>query len=155
MNLEQLNSIGSGAYFPIMLTTVIGEDGKPETVTLPDGTVANKISWRPISGDLNLIKQNLISILTFQIGQRIREEMFGCRTWECIGEQNTQALAYMIQDFVMDGISSWEPRISSVNVKVFRDVDRVNLRIYYTVGNNDINTLDFSYNPQNNTTYAY
>ena len=43
MNLEQLNSIGSGAYFPIMLTTVIGEDGKPETVTLPDGTVANKI----------------------------------------------------------------------------------------------------------------
>ena len=81
--------------------------------------------------------------------------MFGCRTWECIEEQNTQALAYMIQDFVMDGISSWEPRISSVNVKVFRDVDRVNLRIYYTVGNNDINTLDFSYNPQNNTTYAY
>ena len=31
-NYNQLNTIGSGAYFPIKLTQAIGSDGKPETV---------------------------------------------------------------------------------------------------------------------------
>ena len=112
MNLKQLNSIGSGAYFPIELTTIMGEDGKPEKVTLPDGTQVNKVSWRVISGDVRLINQNIKAILTFQLGQRFRQENFGSRTWECIEEPNTQAQAFLINTFLKEAISLYEDRIN-------------------------------------------
>ena len=33
MNLEQLNYIGTGPYFPIKLTTVLDENGNPTSCT--------------------------------------------------------------------------------------------------------------------------
>ena len=113
MNLEQLNYIGTGPYFPIKLTTVLDENGNPEQVVQPDGTIVNKISWRNLKGDINLIKQNLTSLFTYQLGQRIRQEYFGSRVWECIEEPNTQALSFMIKTFVKNSIVSWEPRIKA------------------------------------------
>ena len=44
-NYNQLNTIGSGAYFPIKLEQALGSDGKPESVQLPDGRVVPKIGW--------------------------------------------------------------------------------------------------------------
>ena len=46
-NYNQLNSIGSGAYFPIKLEQAVGSDGKPESVQLPDGRVVPKIGYTP------------------------------------------------------------------------------------------------------------
>ena len=99
-NYNQLNTIGSGAYFPIKLEQALGSDGKPESVQLPDGRVVPKIGWYILRGDVALIKQNLTAILTYQIGQRFRQEDFGSRTWECLEEPNTSALNLMIKNFV-------------------------------------------------------
>ena len=107
-NYNQLNTIGSGAYFPIKLEQALGSDGKPESVQLPDGRVVPKIGWYILRGDVALIKQNLTAILTYQIGQRFRQEDFGSRTWECLEEPNTSALNLMIKNFVKDGIAAWE-----------------------------------------------
>lgn len=98
-NYNQLNSIGSGAYFPIKLEQAVGSDGKLESVQLPDGRVVPKIGWYILRGDVALIKQNLTAILTYQIGQRFRQEDFGSRTWECLEEPNTSALNLMIKKF--------------------------------------------------------
>ena len=68
-NYNQLNTIGSGAYFPIKLEQALGSDGKLESVQLPDGRVVPKIGWYILRGDVALIKQNLTAILTYQIGQ--------------------------------------------------------------------------------------
>ena len=73
-NYNQLNTIGSGAYFPVKLTQAMGSDGKPETVQLPDGRTVPKIGWYILQGDVALIKQNLTAILTYQIGQRFRHD---------------------------------------------------------------------------------
>ena len=62
MNLKQLNTIGSGAYFPIQLEEVKDENGNVEMALQPDGTQVPKVRWGMLYGDVRLIKQNLIVI---------------------------------------------------------------------------------------------
>lgn len=156
-NYNQLNSIGSGAYFPIKLEQAVGSDGKLESVQLPDGRVVPKIGWYILRGDVALIKQNLTAILTYQIGQRFRQEDFGSRTWECLEEPNTSALNLMIRNFVKDGIAAWEPRITALKVLALKPTkESIRLLIYFKVQDSQrIEELNFQYNLNNSTTDVY
>ena len=156
-NYNQLNTIGSGAYFPIKLEQALGSDGKPESVQLPDGRVVPKIGWYILRGDVALIKQNLTAILTYQIGQRFRQEDFGSRTWECLEEPNTSALNLMIRNFVKDGIAAWEPRITALKVLALKPTrESIRLLIYFKVQDSQrIEELNFQYNLNNSTTDVY
>lgn len=156
-NYNQLNTIGSGAYFPIKLEQSVGKDGKPESVQLPDGRVVPKIGWYILRGDVALIKQNLTAILTYQIGQRFRQEDFGSRTWECLEEPNTSALNLMIRNFVKDGIAAWEPRITALKVLAMKPTkESIRLLIYFKVQDSQrIEELNFQYNLNNSTTDVY
>lgn len=156
-NYNQLNTIGSGAYFPIKLEQSVGKDGKPESVQLPDGRVVPKIGWYILRGDVALIKQNLTAILTHQIGQRFRQEDFGSRTWECLEEPNTSALNLMIRNFVKDGIAAWEPRITALKVLALKPTkESIRLLIYFKVQDSQrIEELNFQYNLNNSTTDVY
>lgn len=156
-NYNQLNTIGSGAYFPIKLEQSVGKDGKPESVQLPDGRVVPKIGWYILQGDVALIKQNLTAILTYQIGQRFRQEDFGSRTWECLEEPNTSALNLMIRNFVKDGIAAWEPRITALKVLALKPTkESIRLLIYFKVQDSQrIEELNFQYNLNNSTTDVY
>lgn len=151
MNTNQLNSVGAGGYFPIKLEKVIGENGKPEKVIL-DGKEVDKISWRPLVGDIALIKQNLTALIVFQLGQRIRQENFGTRVYECIEEPNTQALEYLIKSFLKEGIETWEPRIASLGLETKRQGPKIHITIRFRVRNlNSVEELNLSYNSQNET----
>ena len=156
-NYNKLNTIGSGAYFPIKLEQSVGKDGKPESVQLPDGRVVPKIGWYILRGDVALIKQNLTAILTYQIGQRFRQEDFGSRTWECLEEPNTSALNLMIRNFVKDGIAAWEPRITALKVLALKPTkESIRLLIYFKVQDSQrIEELNFQYNLNNSTTDVY
>lgn len=156
-NYNQLNTIGSGAYFPIKLEQALGSDGKPESVQLPDGRVVPKIGWYILRGDVALIKQNLTAILTYQIGQRFRQEYFGSRTWECLEEPNTSALNLMIRNFVKDGIAAWEPRITALKVLALKPTkESIRLLIYFKVQDSQrVEELNFQYNLNNSTTNVY
>ena len=156
-NYNQLNTIGSGAYFPIKLEQALGSDGKPESVQLPDGRVVPKIGWYILQGDVALIKQNLTAILTYQIGQRFRQEDFGSRTWECLEEPNVSALNLMIKNFVKDGIVAWEPRIKALKVLALKPTkESIRLLIYFRVQNSQrVEELNFQYNLNNSTTNVY
>ena len=156
-NYNQLNTIGSGAYFPIKLEQSVGKDGKPESVQLPDGRVVPKIGWYILRGDVALIKQNLTAILTYQIGQRFRQEDFGSRTWECLEEPNTSALNLMIRNFVKNGIAAWEPRITALKVLALKPTkESIRLLIYFKVQDSQrIEELNFQYNLNNSTTDVY
>lgn len=156
-NYNQLNTIGSGAYFPIKLEQSVGKDDKPESVQLPDGRVVPKIGWYILRGDVALIKQNLTAILTYQIGQRFRQEDFGSRTWECLEEPNTSALNLMIRNFVKDGIAAWEPRITALKVLALKPTrESIRLLIYFKVQDSQrIEELNFQYNLNNSTTDVY
>lgn len=156
-NFNQINSIGNGAYFPIQLSQSVDSEGKPETTQTADGKVVPKIGWYILSGNVDLIKQNLTAILTYQIGQRFRQEDFGSRTWECLEEPNTSALNLMIRNFVKDGIEAWEPRITALKIVALKpSKESIRLLIYFKVKDSQsIEELNFQYNLNNLTTDVY
>lgn len=116
-----------------------------------------KIGWYVLNGDIALIKQNLTAILTYQIGQRFRQEDFGSRTWECLEEPNTSALNLMIKNFVKDGIAAWEPRIKALKVFALKPTkESIRLLIYFKVQNSQkVEEFNFQYNLNNLTTDVY
>ena len=135
-NLEK--AIGSGIMFPIQLTTSNG-----------------LVTCQPVSGDVDLIKQNLTSILTYQLGQRLRQEDFGTRINECIEEPNDQAMLFLIRRYVTEAISSWEPRLKKVSVETTQDREFINIKLRYTVDQSQsAESLDFSYNNQTGEIYG-
>lgn len=151
MDIKQLNTIGSGAYFPIQLSPIktrVLVDGKLEEVTT--------YSWQILQGDIKLIKQNLTSLISYQLGFRFRQENFGTRLWECIEEPSTPVLETLVKDFLVESISSWEPRIKAVGVNVNRNQDKLSIGIRFSVnGGQSIEELNFEYNQQNITQYVY
>lgn len=126
-----INIIGSGAGFPIKLTT----------------TSQGLVGWYPIIGDMNLIKQNLTMLFITPIGFRLREEYFGSRIWELLEEPNTLILNRLVRDFLRAAVSLWEPRIEALEttVKVDGEVLLVNSRLRLK-GNSNIYDLVFNYN---------
>lgn len=110
------DTIGVGATYPIELTP----NDKGE------------IGWYPVSSD-KLIENNLCSVLNYNIGQRFREEDFGTRLWECLEEPNSQALAFLIDRFLRDCISTWEPRITYKSSTITRDGSKLHIHIIYVI----------------------
>ena len=86
--------VGIGVTFPIQLT----RNEKGET------------GWYPVNGDFKLIRDNISAILYYMIGQRFRQENFGSKLWQCIEEPNSQALSFIIKEFLKQAIGAWEQR---------------------------------------------
>lgn len=111
------DTIGSGVIYPINLT--------------PDES--GRIGWHVIKGDTALIENNLCSIVNYVIGERFREEDFGTRVWECLEEPNTQALAFLVDKFMKDAISRWEPRITYKSSEITRESSKLHIKLHYVV----------------------
>lgn len=121
-------SIGSGPLFPIQL---------------------QKGSWNPVKGSLELIENNIISILVFQVGQRIRQEIFGNRNYECLEEPNTNTTRLLVYRFTKNAIAAWEPRIELMENKVSFTSSEILIHIKYRILTNQlVGELDFSYQKQ-------
>lgn len=148
MDLSQLNTIGSGAYFPIILSDV--------KVTGKDGKDVIYKSWKPLYGSTDLVKQNLVALINYQLGFRFRQENFGTRIWECIEEPNTVVIETLVKEFLQSSISSWEPRVKAINVKVTHQQEKLYIKLWYSIkGNQNVNELDFQYNPSNDISNVY
>lgn len=136
MNKSDILSIGSGAYFPIELTT----NDKGE------------ITWSMVDGDVKLINQNIIAIFNTQIGNILRNEDFGTRLWECLEEPNTQALEFLIYRFCKSAIDTWEPRVIFVDAYSQRSSDKIHINLKYKVNTDQlVKDLNFSYNTNTKT----
>lgn len=113
------NIIGKGILFPLQLQT----NSKGET------------GIYPINGDFELIRNNISALMYYMIGFRIRQETFGTRLWECIEEPNTQVLAHVIEQFLVNALTTWEDRITVQKVDVSRADTKVNILVTYQINN--------------------
>jgi phage baseplate assembly protein W len=128
--------IGTGMLFPIEITK--NSDGKA--------------GWYPVEGDTKLIENNLEAVFLHQIGIKFREEEFGSRIWECLEEQNTQAQAYVINQFMRDAFESWEERIVYKGTTLTREGSKLNIVFTYQInGNSSSKTGTLVYDSSTNT----
>lgn len=154
MNPLQLDTFGTGAGFPIKLTTALDKDSKPIKVPamefkdnhwqvkkmVIDGkeepVYVDAIGWRPLYGDIQLVVQNLKSLFTYHIGERLRSEFFGTRIGECLEEPNTNTLNFIARDFIVQAVKLWEPRIRAMSTQITRTgMSSIEIDIYYKVVN--------------------
>lgn len=116
--------IGSGATFPIKL---------------------NNGSWNPVAGDTKLIEDNLRSIIEYNFGQRIRQEDFGSRLWECLEEPNTSALSFLIDKFIRSAFNKYESRIKIKKVTTTRSTGSIHVQMVYNIiGLDEVNSMNIS-----------
>lgn len=126
--------IGKGPLFPIQLTT--NEQGK--------------VGWYPVDGDPELVKENITALLYYMIGQRIRQETFGTRLWECIEEPNVQALSFLIKDFLTTALTTWEGRIILQDIQTARAGSKLNILVTYAInGTNSSQFINIEYDLTN------
>lgn len=144
-NISMISSIGSGGLFPIELS--LRRDSNGELLVDENGSPIR--TWAPVKGSPDLVRNNLTSILVYTIGQRLRQENFGTMLESCLEEPNTYILGVKVKHMVEDAIMAWEPRISSMNVKVDVDGPKINVHIFFRINNQqNIEDLNFSFNPQ-------
>lgn len=106
----------------------------------------------PVDGSPDLIKENISALLYYMVGFRIRQEPFGTRLWECIEEPNTQALSFLIRDFLVSAISMYEDRVTITSVDVSRADCKINILISYRINNTDTSQyIGITYDLSNNT----
>lgn len=128
--------IGKGMTFPIQLSR--NENGET--------------GWYPVNGDMELVRNNINSILYYMIGQRFRQENFGNRLWECIEEPNSQALSFIIKEFIKTAIGTWEQRLTFKGIKVARVDAKVNIEVEYSInGTGSSQYLYLTYNNLDNS----
>lgn len=99
--MSYIDEIGSGPSFPIKLTE------------LPDGT----FSWRPLEGEVELLKEDIIGLLQHNVGDMIRQEMLGHRLQEVLEEPNTSVAEHLAKKFIMDFLNKLEPRLKRITSK--------------------------------------
>lgn len=114
---HNIDQIGVGALFPIHLST--NEEG-------------NK-GWYPTEGDPTLIENNLIALIEYSIGQRFRQEDFGTRLWECIEEKNTQAIQFLVREFLLEAIRKYEQRIKVKQVITERESTKLHIIMEFVI----------------------
>lgn len=157
MDVENINvyTIGSGLDFPIKLSTPLDADGNPIQILNENGDMVNLVTVAPLVGNFDLIKQNIINTLNTPLGFSLRNEYFGCRITELIEEQNSQAIEFLLRDYIKDAIRTWEKRvvINKIITQYIKDTVIIKLRL------NLINTLqevefELNYNTTNNNIYV-
>ena len=117
--LEKL--IGSGALYPIKL----------------EENSSGQKGWYPVTGTSDLILNNINSVIQYELGSRMRQEDFGTRLWECIEEPNTQAQAFLVNQFVKQAMVTWEDRIYLTKTELIRQGTKLSVIIHYTLKNSN------------------
>lgn len=91
--------IGSGVRFPFQIST---KDGKTGVY--------------PVTGDINLIEDNIRSFMVYPKGFRFRHEEYGNILESYLEEPNTQALIFLIKANLRTLISTYEPRVQLTKI---------------------------------------
>lgn len=101
--MEELNikqkAIGSGILFPLEVTSKDGKSG-----------------IYPVLGDMNLIENNIQSLIYYPSGFRYRQEEYGTKLESYLEEPNTQALTFLIKAHISSTIGLYESRITLMKI---------------------------------------
>ena len=129
--------IGSGPMFPINLTEKNGNLG-----------------WFISEGNLDLVKQNLVTYFNTPLHSRFRDGDYGNRLHTILEEPNTNVLRRLVRDWVISGIKSWEPRLKSLEINLTVVKEGLLISISGQIGTIPVKDLTFYYNKQNNQFYV-
>ncbi len=98
------------------------------TWTGPDGRKVTSARIGPSGGfeetaGATKVEQSIRIILGTAHGERVMRPAFGCDLRSLVFAPDNDATANLARQYVIDGLTRWEPRIEVVDVTVERDAD--------------------------------
>lgn len=64
------------------------------------------------------IDQSILIILSTRPGERVMRPTFGCRASELLFEPRSAATSSLLQEYILEALRMWEPRIEVLQVNV-------------------------------------
>lgn len=64
------------------------------------------------------IDQSILIILRTRPGERVMRPTFGCRANELLFEPRSAGTVSLLQNYILEALRMWEPRIEVINVNV-------------------------------------
>lgn len=85
------------------------------------------------SRDIQKVKESIVILLGTQYGERLMRPTFGCNLKSLVFAPNNLATANLARHYVMEGLTSGEPRILLDDVRVENDNvnGSLNIQIFY------------------------
>ena len=96
------------------------------------------------------VESNLKNLLFTKKGERIMQPEFGCGLQELLFQPNDSDLEEQIEDTITEAVSFWLPyiRINGIDIQsdpAQRDVNRINVKVTYTYGDDiTLNQITFT-----------
>lgn len=109
-------AIGSGVLFPFEVTTVDGKSGV-----------------YPVTGKVDLIENNITSLMVYPRGFKFRQEEFGNILETYLEEPNTQALAFLIKANISSIIRAYEPRVELSKISTQQYESWIKAQIHFNI----------------------
>lgn len=89
----------------------------------------NKNWFFPVSYDDDLVRSGVAMVLGTQPYERVMLPEYGSRLYEVPFEQNDEVTNALIERFVIDAISQWEPRATILNVAISNTNDTIQINL--------------------------
>jgi len=83
------------------------------------------------SSEIELIKSSIRMILGTHIGERVMNPEFGSRLKEVPFDPSDTATDILIEQYVVEAISRWEPRVEITSFDIERDNDQIRVKIFF------------------------
>jgi phage baseplate assembly protein W len=95
------------------------------------------------------IDQAIRIILSTRPGERVMRPTFGCRAHELIFEPFSASTATLLQEYVLDALRMWEPRIEVTNVNIITEMNGAGALLaeieYYIKSTHDTRSIVFPF----------
>ena len=89
--------------------------------------------WYGVNGDIEVVDNKVCGVVWYDIGERLREEDFGSRVWECIEEGNREGLGLLVKELLKKGMCRYESRISFKRVNMRLEGRKVLMEMNYVI----------------------
>ena len=83
------------------------------------------------SSEIELIKSSIRMILGTHVGERVMNPEFGSRLKEVPFDPSDTATDILIEQYVVEAISRWEPRVEITSFDIERDNDQIRVKIFF------------------------
>jgi len=103
--------------------------------------------WSPVT-DIDLLKSSIQMILGTRIGERVMNPEFGSRLYEIpLSEQVDEVTEVLIQEYVIDAVNRWEPRVSveAVDMQSSPDDHEIQVKCIFRIIDNPLNQFTLSF----------
>jgi len=96
--------------------------------------------------DEQLIKNDLLSLLYTEVGERVMRPDYGVRLKSLIFEPSNINMIVSIKDDISAQVAKYEPRVILTNIEIESDEDRhlINIKLYFVLRKDPLRVLSVS-----------